>query len=68
MRNYDWKEIKRVEHTTRLVMGTVWPDETILEKAAGAGVYRITYHLCNGVPSGARRFWTRHEAEEAMPS
>lgn len=66
MKNYDWKEIKRKEHNPQLINGTNWPDETILEKAVGESVYRVTYHLCNGVPSGSERFKTRRDAEVAL--
>ncbi len=66
MRNYDWKELKRKAHTSRPIMGTEFPDETILEKAIGESCYRVVYHLCNGFPSGSERFKTRWEAEAAF--
>lgn len=66
MKNYDWKELKRIEHKPQLIMGGLFPDSSILKKAIGASVYLVTYHLCNGVPSGSGRFGTRWEAEEAL--
>ena len=57
--------LQTVHHGTKQILGTEWPDESFMERR-GPRDYLVTYHLVNGVPSGAEKFRTRREAEAAL--
>ena len=64
------KEIKRICTGISNILNTDWPIESFIVRVQESGrkrpYWRVTYNLCNGVPSGSKSFATRSEALAAL--
>ena len=62
------KETFRVLIGTRNILNTEWPIESFVTRCQeGKKIFWIaTYSLCNGVPSGSRRFSSQRAAIDSL--
>ena len=59
------KHYAEVTHGSRTIMGTEWPVYSFVEKLEDHN-WLAVYNLCNGVPSGSKKFCTMHAAIVAI--
>jgi len=65
---YEKKEVERVFLGVKKELGTDWPRESVVHRIRdGKRTYWLaTYNICNGVPTGSRRFATKAEAVKSL--